>query len=99
MNVPTTEAVPVIDSADNLIGFVLQNNDPANDVWVSSDQNMLNTEMGAFGVAGVAPLDVGIRIAANGPPLIFPFFSGKLYGRAIAATVNLRKEMWRVILP
>ena len=96
MNVPATEAVVILDSADNLIGFTLQNNDAANDVWVSSDQNTLNQEMTA---TGAAPTDIGIRLAANGGSWTVMFFTGKLYGRAIAASVNLRKEMWRAILP
>jgi hypothetical protein len=98
MNVPSTEAIVVVDSGDQLVGFVLQNTDPANDVWVSSDQNTLNQEMGS-GVATVAPTDQGIKIAAGGPPLVVPFFTGKWYGRALNATVNLRKELWRAILP
>jgi hypothetical protein len=97
MNVPATEAIVVVDSADTLIGFTLQNNDPANDVWVSSDQNTLNQEMGAG--PGAVPTDIGIRLAANGGSWTVMFFSGKMYGRAIAATVNLRKEIWRAILP
>ena len=96
MNVPIVEAVKVVDSSDRLIGFTLQNNDPANDVWVSSDQNTLNQEMSA---TGGAPTDVGIRIAANGGIWTVMFFSGVLWGRAIGGTVNLRKEMWSAILP
>lgn len=96
MNVPATEAVKIVDSADNLVGFTLQNNDAANDVWVSSDRDTLNQEMTA---TGGAPTDIGIRLAANGGSWTVMFYTGVLYARAIAATVNLRKEMWRAILP
>lgn len=79
---------PIVDTHGELYGFTLQNNDPANDVYVSSARQGLDKS----GV-GVAPLQ-GIRIAANGGSWTVMFFSGKLYAVAMNAPVNLIVETW-----
>lgn len=99
MKVPTTEAVPVVDTGDNLCSYTLQNNG-GNDIWISMNDDELNTTMGNKGIVGVAPTDGdAIKMAANGGSITIHFFSGKVWARSTVATTNLGRFIARSILP
>jgi hypothetical protein len=107
MLIPTNEAVVIVESADFVIGFAIQNVDAANDIWISPSQEGLNrmptvagsTLPGALGnPALVAPQDDvdAIAIVHNGGSFSPPVpFCGKLYARALNANAVIRKIVWR----
>lgn len=108
MLVPTNEAIVIIDSAGYVVGFSIQNVDPANAIWVSPSQEGLNrmptaTPGGGIGLPATGPPgdDVdAIDILPNGgswsPPVPL---SGKLYARSLNAPAAIRKIQWRATLP
>jgi hypothetical protein len=86
----TALGMPIIDTQGELWGFTVQNNDAANDVYLSTTRSGLDKS----GVA-VAPSQ-GIRIAANGGSWTVMFFKGKMYAVALNAPVNLAIETWNL---
>lgn len=74
---------PIIDTKGELWGFSLQNNDPANDVYVLDERTGLDKS----GTAAVPPR--AIKIAANGGSWTREFYCGKLYAVAMNSPVDL----------
>lgn len=104
MQIPSTEPVLILDTADEVYGFSLINRDANNVVYVSGDQNALaRAIVPPSTFANAAPPDRGRQIAAGGGVWDVQRFSGKLYGIALTGaanvTLNLAVEMWRVEKP
>lgn len=90
MIIQNTIPILILDTQGELYGFTIQNNDAANDVYVSSNRG------GLAGSGGATPPSIGIRVAANGGSWTVMWFKGKLYGIALNAAVNLSVEVWKL---
>jgi len=95
MIIQNTVATPVLDTRGELFGFTVQNNDPANDVYLSSNRG------GLLGSGGSVVPDIGILIAHGGGSWTVMYYRGKLFGIALNAPVNLAIETWKLgpVLP
>jgi hypothetical protein len=93
MKIPTDNAIQVLDTKGELWGVTFQNNDAANNVWISDNsQGMLGSGKAVTPGAGIKILPVG-----GSYPLYM--FCGKLFAIAENAAVDLSLLTWKLSEP